>query len=113
MTSISPDVGSVEGGQTVTVTGRGFLKSHTSVEIGGVPCEVQSVSPTEVVCVTGPKPEDAKYYPGQFVVFVRLILRVTVRCPVQNCTHTFCIEVVLLVKYSGVGTKFGWLALVT
>ena len=74
MTSISPDVGSVEGGQTVTVTGRGFLKSHTSVEIGGVPCEVQSVSPTEVVCVTGPKPEDAKYYPGLLSVFISVII---------------------------------------
>jgi hypothetical protein len=30
--------------------------SSTEVTIGGVPCTVQSVSDTEIQCVTGPRP---------------------------------------------------------
>ena len=58
--------GSPYGGQSVTVTGTGFGSlSNTRVEIGGNPCDVKSIEPTEVICTTRAKPENQKFYPGE------------------------------------------------
>lgn len=64
--SIEPTSGSPYGGQSVTVTGTGFGSlSNTRVEIGGNPCDVKSIEPTEVICTTRAKPENQKFYPGE------------------------------------------------
>lgn len=53
VTGISPSVGTVTGGQAVTVTGTGLAIGAT-VEIGGVPCtNPEVVSSTSITCTTG------------------------------------------------------------
>jgi hypothetical protein len=56
ITGISPDSGSTEGGDTITITGTG-LANATSVTFGGVAATIQSDSSTEIV-VTDPASED-------------------------------------------------------
>ncbi len=51
--TVYPSSGSVNGGQTVTLTGNGF-SANTTVTIGGVLCKVVSFSVSELVCVTQP-----------------------------------------------------------
>ena len=55
---VSPQVGSVDGGTVVTITGTGFDVDPTLVEVDvdGIPCEVLSVSLTQIVCQTGKPP---------------------------------------------------------
>ena len=36
----------------------------------GVPCAIQSVNATEIICVTGPSPPDSKHYPGNVICHV-------------------------------------------
>jgi hypothetical protein len=48
---VSPSVGSVAGGETVTLAGSGF-RPGCSVTFGGRQATVQSVTPSEVVVVT-------------------------------------------------------------
>ena len=52
--AITPEFGSVCGGQTVVITGNGFSGScdDTSVTIDGNACECQSVTAGSVTCVT-------------------------------------------------------------
>ena len=33
----------------------------------GVPCDIQSVTTTEITCITGPSPPDSIYYPGNVI----------------------------------------------
>lgn len=52
VTSISPSLGSVAGGETVTITGTGF-QSGATVSIGSSCTSVNVVSSTQITCVTG------------------------------------------------------------
>ena len=54
VSAIYPDVGSLAGGSHVTITGQGFGTSlpQASISFGDVNCEVESVTDTEIHCVT-------------------------------------------------------------
>jgi len=54
VSAISPDTGSVNGGQTITIAGSGFCEQAgaTTVTVGGSDCSVQSVTPGAIVCDT-------------------------------------------------------------
>ncbi|KAM9824037.1 PKHD1 like 1, tandem duplicate 1 [Neosynchiropus ocellatus] len=56
VTGVSPRVGSLYGGTTLTITGSGFSENITDNEvfIGGVECEVTAASEEELQCVTKP-----------------------------------------------------------
>ncbi len=56
VTDIVPQVGSVLGGNEITITGSGFshILSRNSVLLAGVPCQVSSATPTELRCTAGP-----------------------------------------------------------
>jgi hypothetical protein len=60
VTAISPDTGTSEGGDPVTITGTGFqdyFPGTNTVAIGGVNCtSVNVVSDTTITCVTAPMP---------------------------------------------------------
>jgi hypothetical protein len=49
--ALDPVAGPIAGGTTVTIQGTGFRPGAT-VTFGGRPATVQSVTPTEIVCVT-------------------------------------------------------------
>nr|XP_054765687.1 fibrocystin-L-like [Lytechinus pictus] len=57
--SIDPPSGSTEGGQTVTIAGNGFIAEDTLVLIDGNPCEIQSLSLSEIVCITPPHSQES------------------------------------------------------
>lgn len=61
LTSISPRYGSVLGGTTVTLTGENFTGASATVTFDNRNCEVQSVTPTQIICITDDKP----YVPDQ------------------------------------------------
>lgn len=52
ISSVTPVLGSVYGGTTITFMGNGFT-SDATVSIGGVACEVKSASLSEMKCITG------------------------------------------------------------
>merc|ERR1712106_915970 len=54
VSAITPDTGSVNGGQTITISGSGFCETSgsTTVTIGDGDCSVQSVTPAAIMCVT-------------------------------------------------------------
>jgi hypothetical protein len=56
ITGISPTSGSMAGGQLVTISGTGFSTDIAAVRaiIAGVPCAVESATPTAIECRTGP-----------------------------------------------------------
>ena len=59
VTSVSPDQGSAAGGTAVTLTGSGFpdgVVEDVSVTFNGQSCTVNSVSETEIQCVTSELP---------------------------------------------------------
>jgi hypothetical protein len=58
VTSVYPRVGSPEGGTLLRVKGSGFGNrvDMISVDIDGVPCEVQAVTNDLVTCITGETP---------------------------------------------------------
>jgi hypothetical protein len=51
VSAVTPVVGSVAGGQRVTVTGEGF-HSGVNVSVVGLPCVLESVAVSQIVCVT-------------------------------------------------------------
>lgn len=51
ISSISPASGSLGGNVKVTVSGKGFTSGNIEVKIGFSPCEVVSVTYSEVVCI--------------------------------------------------------------
>ena len=72
--SIEPSKGSVAGGTLLTIKGRyfGSHKKNVQVKVAGINCQVKSVTPDTITCVTGA--EDGNYssdaYPGTFFVVV-------------------------------------------
>ena len=52
--SVSPKIGSAEGGTVITITGTGFSSTlgETTVELGGKSCEILTHTSTEITCVT-------------------------------------------------------------
>ena len=51
--SISPNNGSIFGGTVLTIYGNGFdRKENTKVSIGNSICDIQSVTSSNIVCVT-------------------------------------------------------------
>ena len=66
--SVSPQIGSTEGGTRVVVTGRHFDETTEPVKIliGGVPCHVISgtSTATKVECLAGKPPTKKEYYTG-------------------------------------------------
>ncbi|XP_069076732.1 fibrocystin-L-like isoform X2 [Pleurodeles waltl] len=50
--SLSPRSGSIMGGTTLFITGNGFGTNSTRVTIGGELCDILSVTPGEVQCIT-------------------------------------------------------------
>ncbi|XP_076824499.1 fibrocystin-L-like isoform X2 [Clavelina lepadiformis] len=64
---VSPKTGSLFGGTTLTISGNFFDDSSgikARVLVGGQPCTVQSVTTTEIKCVTPEQPTDQKLYSG-------------------------------------------------
>ena len=51
--TVSPDTGSVNGGQTITITGSGFCtSSKSSVTVGGEKCSVLTIASDSITCIT-------------------------------------------------------------
>jgi hypothetical protein len=58
ITSVTPKLVATTGGTTITIVGSGFpvsADSSLSVKAGGADCQVQSVTNTQITCVTGAK----------------------------------------------------------
>lgn len=53
ITSLSPSIGPVGGGQTLTVNGTGFDTTLAQVDIGGAACAVTARTSTSITCTTG------------------------------------------------------------
>jgi hypothetical protein len=66
--SISPRYGSVLGNELITITGTNFVSGSTTVTIDDIDCVTQSVTVTQITCLTGPRPGDQPN--SSFVVFV-------------------------------------------
>ncbi|XP_035687261.1 fibrocystin-L-like isoform X2 [Branchiostoma floridae] len=47
---VTPSEGSINGGNTVTITGNGFVAGNTVVLIGGEPCDIIEVTRLEINC---------------------------------------------------------------
>ncbi|XP_021354873.1 fibrocystin-L-like isoform X2 [Mizuhopecten yessoensis] len=62
VTSVRPGHGGTGGGTLVTIEGSGFgvVQADVDVSIEGVPCVVQSVTATEVTCLTGARQGSVK-----------------------------------------------------
>nr|XP_010954142.1 fibrocystin-L isoform X1 [Camelus bactrianus] len=50
--SVTPASGSIGGGTTLVITGNGFYPGNTTVTVGDEPCQIISVSSSEVCCRT-------------------------------------------------------------
>lgn len=52
ITNITPSVGSIAGGTSLTINGTGFMPEATNVNVAGNPCDVQSVTGSQILCLT-------------------------------------------------------------
>ncbi|KAI8520654.1 Fibrocystin-L [Branchiostoma belcheri] len=48
---VTPSEGSVNGGNTVTITGNGFVPGNTAVLIGGESCDIRNITRLQIDCV--------------------------------------------------------------
>ncbi|XP_064635071.1 fibrocystin-L-like [Lineus longissimus] len=64
--SVSPAVGSTEGGTLLTITGQNFdeTTAPATVTVGGEDCKIESLSDTEITCVTPSQQAIKSFYPG-------------------------------------------------
>ncbi|CAH1789358.1 unnamed protein product [Owenia fusiformis] len=51
--SVSPTEGSINGGTSITIAGNGFAPADTTVSVGGVDCTIETISISELTCITG------------------------------------------------------------
>lgn len=89
VSNVSPATGSIAGGTTLTITGRGFptmsMKiDNVTVSVAGVPCTVLTSTYTTITCVTGPLPGNYQapqpikgLYPGTYTHAEYFMLRST------------------------------------
>ena len=63
VTTLSPQQGSVSGGEVITISGSGFIDT-TTVQVGNGNCEIQSVTEAEITCVT------SRHAPGEYPIVV-------------------------------------------
>ena len=63
VTSLSPQQGSISGGEVITISGSGFLDT-TTVQVGDESCEIQRVTAVEIICVT------SRHAPGKYPILV-------------------------------------------
>jgi hypothetical protein len=66
--SITPRYGKVSGNELITITGGNFVPDKTTVTIDKVPCVIQSMSSTQIQCLTGKRIGDEPN--PSFVIFV-------------------------------------------
>ncbi|XP_053372849.1 fibrocystin-L-like [Mercenaria mercenaria] len=62
--SVRPTSGSIYGGTMITIKGNGFVINGTNVKVGSVLCDVESISTTEIRCVT------RTYRAGSFSIII-------------------------------------------
>ena len=63
VTILSPQQGSVSGGEVITISGSGFIDT-TTVQVGDRNCEIQSVTEAEITCAT------SRHAPGEYPILV-------------------------------------------
>lgn len=70
LTAISPRFGTVQGGEPITFTGTGFPTEVTDINIiiDGKVCAVQTVTETQVVCLTAKRPG---YVSSSLTIYVK------------------------------------------
>lgn len=61
VSSLSPQIGSVSGGEVISISGSGFTNT-TTVLVGGENCVIQSLTQAEITCVT------LGHAPGEFPI---------------------------------------------
>ena len=66
ISDVSDHAGFLDGGQELTITGTS-LDGDVTIDIDGLPCEVQSVSATEVKCITTKKDTAVSPEPSNYV----------------------------------------------
>ncbi|XP_045208899.2 fibrocystin-L-like [Mercenaria mercenaria] len=54
ISKVQPLSGSIYGGTVLNIEGNGFTVNYTTVLVGFVPCDIESIIPSNVICVTRP-----------------------------------------------------------
>ncbi|XP_041373046.1 fibrocystin-L-like isoform X2 [Gigantopelta aegis] len=86
--SITPLTGSTAGKTELTVTGFGFSRTTSDIqfEVGGALCTVQSMTYTQVVCLTPPAIE-----PKEVNITFR-VSSIPAQCKAQKCKFTYSLS---------------------
>ena len=58
ISGISPSSGSTFGGTNITIQGNGFVENKTTIKVGGLDCDIISITLFEVACTTKPHAAD-------------------------------------------------------
>ena len=82
ITSVSPVEGSKAGGTRLTIAGDGFDPTTSVISIGGAVCVVESVTYTEIICITS-----AVSAPGTYPVSLK-VNNAVVGCP-SGCNFNY------------------------
>jgi plastocyanin len=72
VTSVYPNIGSSDGGTLLRITGSSFgnVVSRVSVNISGVPCQVQTVTDKLITCFSGPPLDAMRLNSSAYVSFM-------------------------------------------